>query len=33
MKIIQSLLLVAAVALLLLVGKYVEKYTGLAGTH
>jgi hypothetical protein len=32
MKTIQSLLLVATVALLLLVGKYAATYTGLAGT-
>ena len=32
MNIIQSLLLVAAIALLLLVGKYAATYTGLAGT-
>ena len=32
MKTIQSLLLVAIVALLFLVGKYAATYTGLAGT-
>jgi hypothetical protein len=32
MKTIQSLLLVATVALLLLVGKYAAAYTGLVGT-